>query len=66
MAEQRGRRLLIRHKLVAALAVPIIILLFVAVLQIQQVRDEARTAREQAELALAVDGPGFVFDARHE
>ncbi|MFO7281813.1 MAG: nitrate- and nitrite sensing domain-containing protein, partial [Thermoanaerobacterales bacterium] len=52
------RRIPIRLKLAAALAVPIVALLLVSVLEVAQSIDETRTTKDQNELATAAIGPG--------
>jgi signal transduction histidine kinase len=58
-----ARRFPIRFKLAAALAVPMLALLFVAGSKILQTRETANEANEQAELALSATGPGSLLRA---
>lgn len=66
MSAAGARRFPIRFKLTAALAVPVAILLVVSVSQVLTARQSAQEANEQAELALAAEGPGGVYDAISE
>ena len=51
-------RIAIRHKLGAAMLVPVAILTLVVVVESAQVTGDAARARRQSELAAATDGPG--------
>ncbi len=57
------RRIPIRLKLAAALAVPICALLLVSVLEVAQSASDASTTEEQTQLATASIGPGGVITA---
>jgi signal transduction histidine kinase len=51
------RRFPVRVKLTAALAVPMVVLMTLAVSKVLETRQDARRARDQAELALSTTGP---------